>query len=367
MIFLGAGASAPFGPKPYSCIGNEVWRILGEHNVEKICSIAKAKLDEHKMVFDFEAILAIFEFLKDVRKGIVGTGPLLSWLGRRNFRRCTPKKADEVLKALKQMLYQNCENVEDMAEVNRVYDEFFGILKRSAGDIDHDIFTTNYDLIMEKYHWRKETPELKTGFERVKGGHPYLLEFEPKESYGGLSPHVEVRDVRRLFKLHGSIDQKIKDYVAYKYPLGYDTDIQFAEDMMVFPVAEKYITQYPYFGLYRYLQGIPWTVGVQKQTCIVIGFSFRDIPIINAFVSHIAENERKNVKSRIILIDKCPKSVIENLNTRLSQEDFRRINERIDPIEGEFGSTKVFEKLEEKLELKETTTIVIDPKKSRGF
>lgn len=367
MIFLGAGASAPFGPKLYSCITKEVWNVLRKYNVEEICTTAQTKLMFDKVVFDFEAILTIFEFLKYPSKGIAEVGPLLSWLRRNKLvdeLKCTPDKAEEVVKELKEVLYRNCSNI-DMAEVNRVHDKFFGVLKRSEGGelgVDHDIFTTNYDMIIEEYHWDRtkqvKPPRLKTGFEPNRD--PRLLEFQPDKSYGGLDPYLEKKNVRRLFKLHGSIDQKIENYIAYKYPQGFEHDMKSAKDMMVFPIAEKYITQYPYFDLYYYLRGVPWTVGSQKETCIAIGFSFRDIPIINAFVSHIIENERKKMKSRIILVDKDTTSVIENLETLLSKEDFERICKTIEPVQGEFGSNVVFKKLEERLGPTDRNSVAID-------
>jgi len=170
-------------------------------------------------------------------------------------------------------------------------------------------------------------------------------------SYKNIIYDGSVKNLRRLFKLHGSIDQKIEKYIAYKYPPGIKHEIQFAKDMMIFPIAEKYITQYPYYNLYNYLRDAPWTIGSQKETCIVIGFSFRDIPITNAFLGHIIKNERDKKESKIILIDKDTKSVIKNLKIRLSKDDFEKIYETIDPIDGVFGSSSsLFENLEKRLQ-----------------
>lgn len=356
MIFLGAGASAPFGPKPYSKIEEEVWNILREYDVEEMCWTAQAQINNDKIIFDFEAILTIFEFLKDTQKGIIEGGPLLSWLRREKLAdefKCTPKTAEDVIKRLKELLYRNCLSV-DMKKANAVYDTFFDILKESKEvgmGIDHDIFTTNYDMIIEKYHWNRtrkiQLPRLKTGFESNRN--PHFLEFQPSKSYGELDPDLSVGNVRRLFKLHGSIDQKIENNVVYKCHPEIRHDIQFAKDMMVFPVAEKYITQYPYFTLYHYLQGVAWTVGSQKEACIVVGFSFRDIPIVNAFLKHIIRNEKEGKESSIILIDKDTSSVMENLQTFLSGEDFQKIHEVIKPISEEFGSDAAFRKLDNML------------------
>ena len=357
MIFLGAGASAPFGPKPYSRIEDEVWDALRIYDVKEICLKAQEQIKNDKIVFDFEAILTIFEFLKDARKGIIESGPLLSWLRRENLAdeiKCTPKIAKDVIKRLKELLYKNCLSV-DMKKANTVYGTFFGILKHSKGvglGIDHDIFTTNYDMIIEEYHWNRtkqvQPPRLKTGFEPNRN--PNFLEFKPNKSYGGFNPDLAVTNIRRLFKLHGSVDQKIENNIAYKCHTEIKQDIQFAKDMMVFPVAEKYITHYPYFTLYEYLRGIPWTVGGQKEVCIVIGFSFRDIPIINAFLDHIIKNEKEERESNIILIDKDVSSVIENLKAFLTEEDFQKIHKVIKPINEEFGSEAAFKKLDYMLE-----------------
>ena len=363
LIFLGAGASVPFGPKPYSCIQSEVWELMQKYDVEELCRTAEEKMTSNGVVFDFEAILAMFEFLNDSGKGIQEAGPLLSWLKQDDYLnkiQNTSENAENMITDLKKILFKNCTNIK-INKIKKIYDKFFEILKYSeeGHDIDHDIFTTNYDLIIEHYHWyhqkQNSSIKLKTGFEETTS--PFLLEFNPKNNYGNHSPDVSRRNIRRLFKLHGSIDQKIQDNTAFKKPLLDNSHTVFDRDMMVFPVAEKYITQYPYYQIYEYLYNAPWTVGTQKETCIVIGFSFRDIPIINAFMNRIIKNNKERCKTNIILIDKNPESVFENLKNRLSKKDYEMIEDKIQPIIGCFGSSSVFNKLEDIFHRKDTNMV----------
>ena len=102
LIFLGAGASVPFGPKPYSCIQSEVWELMQKYDVEELCRTAEEKMTSNGVVFDFEAILAMFEFLNDSGKGIQEAGPLLSWL-----------KQDDYLNKIKKAGFKNIDIVKE--------------------------------------------------------------------------------------------------------------------------------------------------------------------------------------------------------------------------------------------------------------
>jgi hypothetical protein len=105
--------------------------------------------------------------------------------------------------------------------------------------------------------------------------------FSPNMSYG--SP--DESKGTRLFKLHGSIDQVIRNQTILKGPKDSKIyGIKFDRDIMIYPIGEKYISRYPYLDLFYYFYKISWDL------CVVIGFSFTDLPITNIFYDHIKQN-----------------------------------------------------------------------------
>jgi hypothetical protein len=66
---------------------------------------------------------------------------------------------------------------------------------------------------------------------------------------------------------------------------------KFNDHIMIYPVYEKYISREPFYSLYTAFRRILF----EEQ--IVIGYSFRDISINNAFLDYI----RTNKESRIII------------------------------------------------------------------
>jgi len=92
-----------------------------------------------------------------------------------------------------------------------------------------------------------------------------------------------------LVKLHGSIDQFVTTVGIEKRQApptqGYYPS-ETLEEMMIFPVHEKYVTRRPYFDLFTLLKSRLR----EEQFCVVIGFSFRDEAVNNAFLDRISTN-----------------------------------------------------------------------------
>ena len=83
-------------------------------------------------------------------------------------------------------------------------------------------------------------------------------------------------------KLHGSIDWRIrssdKRIVQREYTKLFKGE-KYPEQVMVYPAYEKYVSEDPYFSLYYYFRYLLHI----NTIYIVIGFSFRDLSINNAF------------------------------------------------------------------------------------
>jgi len=91
---------------------------------------------------------------------------------------------------------------------------------------------------------------------------------------------------------------------------------------MVYPIYEKYVSQDPYFTLYCFFRRILYIHDVY----IVIGYSFRDPSINNAFRDAL----RNRSSSKMIIINPKPK----NIQPRIEQ-NFPA--EKVDIIEKSFG------------------------------
>jgi hypothetical protein len=92
---------------------------------------------------------------------------------------------------------------------------------------------------------------------------------------------------------------------------------------MIYPVYEKYISREPFYSLYTAFRRNL----LEEQVIVVIGYSFRDISINNAFLDHIRTNENL----RIIV---CAKSdLVKNRVRQL----FSGYDNRIDLVSKYFG------------------------------
>jgi hypothetical protein len=146
-----------------------------------------------------------------------------------------------------------------------------------------DVFTTNYDLVIERYfdHRAQMRDSLKHGF--VLRGNRMV--WDPRAGFG----YEWEQDTTNLVKLHGSIDQSFFLDGIEKRQVEPDRGFYQSpafEEMMIFPVHEKYATHSPYFDLLSLLRQ---RLAVEP-VCVAIGFSFRDEAVNNAFVDALRAN-----------------------------------------------------------------------------
>jgi hypothetical protein len=252
-----------------------------------------------------------------------------------------------------------------------VYDRLFGILKLKSSSID--IFTTNYDLIIERYYdllsdeyylfsktynyTEKREISYTDGFlfsvfEDLHKDIPAFGRFKlhgsilhssvnenvwDPERYDDFVKHACREDIPafRLFKLHGSIDQYYQNGEIVKKDTLFPTKTVDGIDLresMIYPMREKEVYKDPFFELFTRLKSSL----LSGKICIVIGYSFGDEHIRNIFFDAM----KRNPEIRIILIDPQAKRI---------RDDLEPIKDKIEPIEGEFGEESVFEELKQKL------------------
>jgi len=302
MLFLGAGASAAFGVPTLRKLTEDCDLLLLERGFSpKTLHELKTSHIELGIVPDFESVLTVLQVLASPQEGIRTAGPLAAYLAHfsSNWAPQRENIAEDIVE-IKRMLTDKCLKV-NIAEATKHYDRLFSTLAQvgsmTMGSYSsnllygtpydakkvrlrtQDIFTTNYDLIIERYFdLGPMRDSLKTGF--VQRATRSL--FNPSEGYDW------THDNTNLVKLHGSIDQFITDAGIEKRQA--ETNVGFypskvLREMMIFPVHEKYVTRRPWFDLYALFRERLSA----EEVCIVIGYSFRDEAVNNAFIDRINE------------------------------------------------------------------------------
>jgi len=205
------------------------------------------------------------------------------------------------------------------ADIERKYDRLFKSLEKCASSFN--IFTTNYDTIIETYIG------MKYRFNEFYDGFTYP---DPQRRIGDWNPegYNENKYKIKLFKLHGSLDQYIDQEKIIKIPLEQSK----LENAMIYPMREKEVYKDPFFELFTRLKAYLCT----EKICVIIGYSFRDEHIRSIFFDAV----RSNPEIRIIMINPEAKKI---------KEELEPIKDNIEPIEGKFGEESVFEKLKHKL------------------
>ena len=89
---------------------------------------------------------------------------------------------------------------------------------------------------------------------------------------------------------------------------------ELVEHLMIYPIYEKYVSLEPFYSLYTAFRNTLWN----EQIVVVIGYSFRDISINNAFTDFLKFN--KNAR---MIISAKSESVKDRINKIFSSDSDR--------------------------------------------
>ena len=377
MLFLGAGASKRFGIKTMDEMSEEfeskAYRLLNltRPNDEKELyhkirdAISTNNLEEILTVLNDlseKAQSPTVRFLKSQLRHDMSNRDITEFILEVIVDMISPNLPKELQSTIIRFIKENCvleERKEILQNIIRVYDQLFEILKIKSSSID--IFTTNYDLVIEKYYdlltdayhlfGKKYNYVEKRDISYTDGflfrvcigiivGTTTENVWGPKK-YDEIIEHVREKTQNapliRLFKLHGSIDQYYQNGEIVKKDTLFSTKtVGGIEpiDSMIYPMREKKVYKDPFFELFTRLK----TSLLSENICIVIGYSFGDGHIRNIFFDAV----KRNPKIKILLWNKNLEEVMKKL------EPIR--DNAVIPIEGEFGEETFFERLEEELE-----------------
>lgn len=356
LLFLGAGASSPFGIPTMSGFIKLFDKEVGDSPLYQAIKVAFEK------ECDLEVLMTVVEDLSKSQSEFFRaispqTAHFLLQREREEANRYVSegsrKEAKELLAKIKAIIRKECADaVSENSRILEVYDDFFNFLAQERNTMTPDllwnatqiarsqmilpsdlrIFTTNYDTCMEVYFNRKEI-DFSRGIVNRYGED--LFDVDSYESH-------QARDIK-IYKLHGSVDlfQK-RDKIRQLSAAGAEKTFlgeEYGEESMRWPIefgGYRHVIESPYLDLFRRLRD----AAKEKKWWISIGFSFRDRTIcslLNDVLRLKPERERPNA----LLLDLYPEPIVK----RLKDWDYHALADTIYPIEVEFGSKDLSTKL----------------------
>lgn len=172
-----------------------------------------------------------------------------------------------------------------------------------------NVFTTNYDSVVERGLATSDTYEVVDGFRDTP--------LEPAEWDPSLFDAVpSLQKIRvNLFKLHGSLSWRADRYSGKT--LLVDTEEKaaskrFGENILIYPASKLAPIKEPFGTLYGYLIRKLETT----RKCIAIGFSFRDSYLNTAFVDFLRRDPRNLLCVISPSADECARNLFERASSK---------------------------------------------------
>jgi hypothetical protein len=342
LLFLGSGASAPFGLPTMKKLVDMFQEYLSSHSfsyedysfMKSIYSNVKDIICDTYGYADLESVFTVIESLShNIEYKELGFTSIyvLSNYGKeiKNKLIASPneqKAAIKLLQLYKDFVRSACKEEDTMEDhITNCYKELFDMLGDKykfdtvTGDDDLkyrygpcSIYTTNYDSVIERY-W--------------KGVSPIMDLWKDDKGITVLDPAIVLSgemDVK-LVKLHGSLDWfklkngRIVNLPSYRAKHG-KSPVE--GEMILYPLHQKDLYLYPWFELFK---GFKHDLSKTK-TWISIGYSFNDEFIRNIF--HEALNDSVH---KFVIVAPDANGIVS--------DKFSNYEDYIRKINGKFGET----------------------------
>ncbi len=296
-LFLGAGASKPFG----KMLMAEFINSLYADKTFSSSSLFKQIVQENS---DLEYL---FEQLESwTEKGYVerNTGTPSLYGAPKEFI----DHARKLLVELRKKVFHAYKDIDGLSS-SRLLSAFNELLGGIFETLDEQryplvIFTTNYDPAVETFCARSSGYEIEDGFANEAGNWVWR-----REKFDNYERAVNKKHII-LFKLHGSARWVKKDGRILRLPFPIYEGEDF-ENVLIYPARKKVALDDPFFTAYDYFHRTMDTCGC----CIVIGYSFRDYDALTKLTSASAFNPRL----KILVVD----PQVENIRSKLSEKGIR--------------------------------------------
>jgi hypothetical protein len=358
LLFLGAGASCPFGIPTMSGFLKLFDEEIGDSSLYR--EIRKTFGDE----CDLEVVMTVIEDLSKPSQEFFRalspqTGFFLLHIERKEADKYATeetkkREAMELLARLKAIIRRECIKASGRdSRIVEVYNDFFTFLQleerkmtsghwgsTQIGRLDEvfptglKVFTTNYDTCLEVYFNRREIDFCRGIVNRSGEDILDVDSYEPPRT-----PDV------RIYKLHGSVDlfQKGGKIRQFKAPGTGKTFLgdEYGEESMRWPIefgGYRHVIESPYLDLFRLLRD----AAKADRWWIIIGFSFRDRTICSILNDVLGMKTQRDRPNALLL---CAQT--EPIVKRLRDWDYHALADTVYPVEVEFGNKDLSAKLHE--------------------
>jgi len=196
---------------------------------------------------------------------------------------------------------------------------------------ESNIYTTNYDRIIESFCARTEGYEMRDGFEYDPKTRMNL--WRPSSFDAPLSDNVKTV---KLYKLHGSLNWKVGENglierVSPEIRLEHRPTAIHKADILIYPGSKEPPEDEPFRTIYDRFE----LEMKETKRCLVIGFSFRDQYLNRIFRDFIRRGDRQ----LLVMGKSCKETVAKNLLGLKETDDLKAYAESntFIPIPCHFG------------------------------
>ena len=346
LCFFGAGASVPFGIPTMAGLLQGLEERLETGVLPGLSMYRDIKLKlQNYMPFDIEALIRVLDTILagDAKAPLLD--PSIHYFSDwgNSFESMTKFKeeqafrnkdeAESLLTEIKGYIAEACSPKTTPFDIHQAFfqkvlfnlshDHTVDIQSNRPSGINYQIFTTNYDLIIESYFRSK-----RLAYECGQGPNG-MLEIDRREN-----PDLYGHNIQRfqIYKLHGSVNWYVGENGALQWgsepaiPGGAKLMADPVErELMIYPAAQKYTFREPFYDMFHHLK----QTLLSSDICYVIGYSFRDDDILGLF--HDALAARNNLT--LCLIDPDADNIF--------QRSFAEFDKRVYLITREFSAESV--------------------------
>ena len=280
LLFLGAGASAPYGKMLMGqFVGSFREKVANTNGGSLVNAICNANEDLEFLIEQLEELGSKEYIESETYERIplaIGGSKEPRWP---EFSQLAIQ-ARASLAALKREVYVHYRSIQNRAATDAL---LAPLAELKTDGYPHVLFTTNYDPAVEEFCYRQSL-RLNDGFVLADNAQEFIWERAAFD--------VHRPDSLVLFKLHGSANWK-KDNRGriVKSPPISDVNDPDYRDVMIYPATRKVATVDPFFTAYDYLERCL----DEADSCLVIGYSFRDYDTIMRFKSAALSNKRLKI------------------------------------------------------------------------
>jgi len=346
IVFLGAGASAEFGCPVTKTFLDMLSRTLGKeegkfldtlrrlHNVKDIEHIIEI-IDSLARIDSLSRISSLHGFFEQHQMNVnfgIGDDLVGALRGQFEWRRVI-ELARTVEKEITDLTFSEYQRrPRHFHEIEEYYRKFFSAVKRhSRGKSEFEIFTTNYDYVIEDYcsqsgHFLKYA----------------VLDQSPK------SPKTSSNGENYVYtKLHGSLNwvrnrqTKKIEVIDVLFQVPPYNALYEKNEFVLFGRKPDITRKDEYAAMFdRFKEKLHGA-----SVCIIVGFAFRHEEI-NEIIN---DSLKANNSLELFVVSRTPKRAVRKLVPDLKKRSKLIKEKRITYVEGSFGKDKTLTLLETKL------------------